>query len=35
MELINNASTKQTTKGALEDFACKWYHKYPNVVKSW
>ena len=35
MKQIYNAPTKQAAKGALEDFANKWNHKYPYAVKSW
>lgn len=31
---IYDAPTKQVAKGALEDFASKWNHKYPYAVKS-
>ena len=35
MKQIYDAPTKQAAKGALEDFANKWKHKYPYAIKSW
>lgn len=35
MKQIYDAPTKQAVKGALEDFANKWNHKYPYAIKSW